>query len=376
MAKRVLIGFFLMISSVAFPGPSSAFVPTELSGTIDNIYNADFTTAARNINAYITAHPDDPAGYLLRGMLGEWDQVVNNKRKANNPAIQLDYERANDRALMALEKDPENVSKMVMLGNTYMYMAKKLVDDGHKMQGGFALKKAKELMLGVIAKEPENEDAYMALGVFNYFSANVPSGFKFLANLLGFNGDEAKGIDFLKRATERENLTRGDAGYLLVYIYDEKEKNYAEALNYNALLKQRYPNNPAFQYETGEIDFRQKKYADSRVAFDQYFAFCQGKPGGFCNNKYNFLAHYFIAWGYIEENNLAAAKPHLDIAVKINDGQYADRNVDLDLWNAMILQEAGDVAAAKSLYQKVVDNKSQNPQAAGKAIQALKTLGG
>lgn len=309
-------------------------------------------------------------------MRSEWDQIINNKRRALNPQILADYEKANDLALAAYETDMENVDKTVMLGNTYMYIAKKLVDNGSKMRGGFALKKAKDLMLKAIAKDPNNEDAYMALGVFNYFSANVPSGFKYLASILGFNGDETKGLDYLKRAAEQQNIAQGDAGSLLVYIYDDKEKNYPAAMQYNDIMKSRYPDNPTFQYNSGEIMFRQKKYPASRDEFAKFRAFCDGKPKGFCNDKYLYLSHYFMTWGFIEEKNYVEAKTHLELAVKLNDGQYPDRNVDLDLWSGKIAARDGDRAKAMEYFQKVQQNKSKNQRAWRQAQKEMAALGG
>ena len=46
------------------------------------------------------------------------------------------------------------------------------------MQAANTLKKAKKIMEGVVAKEPGNADAYFAIGMFNYFAENVPSGLK------------------------------------------------------------------------------------------------------------------------------------------------------------------------------------------------------
>lgn len=375
LKKAALIAVTTSALVLAKAMPAEASLPPALSGVATQIYNADFAAAGASINSYISSKPKDPSGYLLRGMLSEWDQIINNKRKALNPKILADYQKANDLALTAYEADPENVEKMVLLGNTYMYVAKKLVDNGSKMSGGFALKKAKNLMLQAIAKDPENEDAYMALGVFNYFSANVPSGFKFLAGVLGFNGDEAKGLDYLKRAAEQPNLTQGDAGFLLVYVYYDKEKDYAAAERYNDIMKARYPDNPTFQYHTGELVFRQKKYQASRDEFAKFWTFCDGKPKGFCNDKYLFLSHYFMTWGYAQEKNYAAMKSHLELAIKLNDGQYEDRNVDLDLWAGVLAARDGDKAKAMESFKKVQANKTKNQRAWAQAQKEMTALG-
>jgi tetratricopeptide (TPR) repeat protein len=353
---------------------ANAAMPAELAQAVEQIYNVKFESARATVNTYINRTPRDPAGYIVRGMLNEWDQVVNNKKKALNAIIMADYQKAVDFGEQALEKSPEDAGKMIMLGNAHMYLAKKYVDNGSKMRGGGELKKAKELMLAAIAKDPNNYDAYMALGVFNYFSANVPSGFKWLAALLGFNGNKADGFNYLKKATENKNITQGDAGFLLVYIYSVKEKNYGAALQYNTMLKTRYPDNPAFQYETGELLFHQKNYAQSISTATNFLGFCKSKGQGYCSKKYLFMANHVIAKSYFKQGNIAVIKPFVDEAIKHNEDQYKDRTVDLDLWQGFLAKEKGDKAKADEFFRKVEAHKSENGeawQAAEKEIAAL-----
>lgn len=312
---------------------AQAKLPNELGVALNQIYNAQFHRAKATINTYMKSNPQDPAGYLLRGMANEWDQVVNNKRKANNSMILADYEKANQLAKKALESDQGNLDKKVMLGNTYMYLAKKKVDMGNKMRGGFDLKEAKNIMMDVIAKDPNNYDAYMALGVFNYFSANVPSSFKWLASLLGFNGNAAKGIQYLQKAASNKNLTQGDAGFLLVYIAEQKQKNYQKAFQYNEALRRRWPNNPDFQYESGELLFRAKKIDESRKRLNEFLAWCEKRS---CHQKYKYLANYFLTWGHIEQNNYKEAKKYLEVAKKLDTKQYNDRTADMEKWTQLV----------------------------------------
>lgn len=368
---------FALVASVFVFGiqrPAKAAMPAELAQAVEQIYNVKFESARATVNTYINRTPRDPAGYIVRGMLNEWDQVVNNKKKALNAIIMADYQKAVDFGEQALEKSPEDAGKMIMLGNAHMYLAKKYVDNGSKMRGGGELKKAKELMLAAIAKDPNNYDAYMALGVFNYFSANVPSGFKWLAALLGFNGNKADGFNYLKKATENKNITQGDAGFLLVYIYSVKEKNYGAALQYNTMLKTRYPDNPAFQYETGELLFHQKNYAQSISTATNFLGFCKSKGQGYCSKKYLFMANHVIAKSHFKQGNIAVIKPFVDEAIKYNEDQYKDRTVDLDLWQGFLAKEKGDKAKAEEFFRKVEAHKSENGeawQAAEKEIAAL-----
>lgn len=368
--------FTLMVCVFVFgtKGPAQAAMPADLAQAVEQIYNVKFESARTTINTYINRTPRDPAGYIVRGMLNEWDQVVNNKKKALNSTIMSDYQKAVEYGAQALEQDPDDAGKMIMLGNAHMYLAKKHVDNGSKMRGGGELKKAKELMLAAISKDPNNYDAYMALGVFNYFSANVPSGFRWLATLLGFNGNKADGFNYLKKATENKNITQGDAGFLLVYIYSVKEKNYAAALQYNTMLKTRYPDNPAFQYETGELLFHQKNYAQAISTATSFLGFCKSKGQGYCSKKYLFMANHVIAKSHFKQGHIAVIKPFLDEAIKHNEDQYKDRTVDLDLWQGFLAKEKGDKAKAEEFFHKVEAHKGDNSEAWQMAEKELTAL--
>lgn len=359
-----IVAVFVFIAIVFTAALSHAGVSPQLLTAVNHIYNADFSQAGGIINSFIAANPNDPAGYLLRGMAKEWDQVTNNKRGALNSSIMADYEKANSLAEAALTAAPDNLDKKIMLGNTFMYVAKKQVDQGHKFRAGNTLKRAKEIMIEVIEKNPNAYDAYFALGVFNYFAENVPSGLKWLAALLGFKGNKAKGFEYIKKAAENPNLTQGDAAFMLVYIYEDKEHQYETARRYNDLLIAKYPNNPAFQYETGEIVHHAgKPPAEIRTSFEGFLGFCAGKPKGFCNNKYIFLSNYYIAGTFMDEKKYNEAKKHIDAAIPVNDGQYKGFNVDLDLWQGLIAKQAGKKEDAAAFFKKVEENQKNNRNA-------------
>jgi tetratricopeptide (TPR) repeat protein len=241
-----------------------------------------------------------------------------------------------------------------MLGNTYMYVAKKQVDTGHKMGGGNTLKKGKDIMLEVIAKNPNAYDAYFALGVFNYFAENVPSGLKWLAALLGFKGNKTVGMEYIRKAADNPNLTQGDAAFLLTYIYEEKEHQYDTASRYNGLLIEKYPNNPAFRYEAGNISYHAKKYDNARQLHTEFLAFCKTKAAGFCNAKYIFLANYDIASSYITEKKFAEAKPYIDAAIASGEKQYKGFSIDLDLYQGLIAKNSGKKDDALAFLGEVV----------------------
>ncbi|MBF0105623.1 MAG: DUF3808 domain-containing protein [Deltaproteobacteria bacterium] len=332
--KKMFYSFCLFILFF-YSFAAMAGISPELLGAVDHIYNGSFSTAKTTIDSHIAAHPDDPAGYILKGIANEWYQVVRNKGKALNTAIMEDYQKARELATTALEKDKANLELKALLGNAYMYIAKKQLDGGHKVQAGASLKKSKELMLEVVAKDPNNVQAYFAIGLFNYFAAEVPAGFKWLAMLLGFNGDSEKGLSYIKKAITAPNLSQGDALFMLIYIYSQKRGDYKSALVYASQLYNKYPDNHVFLFDLAEMQHRTKDKINARANFTKFFQCCEKNPS-YCNQKYTFLANYFMTWSYMDDKDHENAKKYIGEAVKLNTKKYKDRTADLEKWGAMI----------------------------------------
>jgi len=278
----------------------------------------------------MASHPNDPMGYLMRGITNEWYQLVKNKPGLNNSILD-DYTKAKDLAETALASNPNNLDLQVTLGNAYMYMAKKYLDAGKKLKAGNTLKKAKKIMLEVIEQDPNKSEAYFAIGMFNYFADNVPPGFKWLAALLGFSGDRAKGIEYIKKAASASHLTQGDAQFMLYYIYSRKEVNYPIAQTYAEQLHKTYLNNPIFTFNLAEMKLRNKDYEESRALFGHFMQFCAQSEKQ-CSPKYNFLSNFFMAWSYMLQHKNDEAKPYVIKARELDTKSYKDRTEQIEKW--------------------------------------------
>lgn len=331
---KKLINALLFLTLATWSSGGVAKTPSELLGAVENIYAANFGAARSTISAYLAAHPDESYGYLLRGMTNEWDQLLNNKGSRLDANIMADYEKARQLAETKLDADPDNNDKKIDLANALIYVAKKQIDQGHKIQSGTALKKASSLMQDVIEKDPANAEAYFAIGLFNYFADNVPSGFKWLAAILGFRGDRNKGLSYIQKAATAPSLTQGDAKFMLVYIYSQKESNYAQALVYARELNARYPANIVFLFDHAEMLFRTKKITEARERFARFFESCSARQAQ-CPQKYEFLANYFVAWSYMDEKNHAMAKKFLESAIRLDTKKFKDRTADLKKWTQL-----------------------------------------
>lgn len=312
------------LSNVAAPPPVDPVV-----SLISTIFRGNFAQAKALADVFIVNKPQDPMGYLLRGMANDWMQVVADK--SIDEAIMADYQKAVELARGLVQGSPGNLDYQVLLGNSLMYAAKKHVDMGSKMKAGQVLKESSKIMESVIARDPSRDDAFFAIGMFNYFADNVPSGFKLLAALVGIKGDGEKGLSYIQKAAQSPTLTQMDAQYILFYIYSQKQGRYELAYNQAASLFQTYPENPLFWFDLAEMQMRTKKFAESHVLFDKFLKHCDAAPDR-CRQKHRYLANFFNAWGYIDTNQYDLAKPFAIKAHELDTKVYKDRTKQIKGW--------------------------------------------
>ena len=372
MLKSVMTGLMLLLS---VPALAQMANPT-IQRAIQLTYNAKFAEAESLLNGYIASNPQDPRGYIARGTSRDWKQMVENLKGKNDSQVISDYETANKMAFLLWNKDQGNIDKMVNLGNSYLFQARKWIDLKKTTRAGLVLKKCRKHMEEAIAKDPNRWDAYLAIGAFNFYAANIPPGLQILASLIGITGNESLGLKQLGQAASNNHWLQSDTLFLLSYAYGQTKKNYGGALTYLNRLNGMYPNNPHFIFLKGEYAYRAKNFAASRADFAKLFQFCDSKPKGSCGKHYLFLAHYFLAAGYNKEGNDLAGEKDVERAMELNENQFPDRTGYLHYFHGMVLKAEGKKKKAIEAFEKCIAAPGGNPQAKKKAKEELATLGG
>lgn len=341
-----------------------------LHKAMDLAYNAQFDQAKGVLNSYIAGHPGDPLGYIVRGTALDWEQLVTGK-KTENQAL-ADYQLANKQAFLIWEKDEENIDKMVTLGNSYLFLSKKWMDLKKKSRAGLILKKCQKHMEEAIRRDPKRWDAYLAIGIFNFYAANIPPGLQFIASLLGISGDEATGIRQLQNTANNPNLFQNHALFILTHAFGQQKKNYGMVKPYLDRLIARFPGNPHFIFLMGEYAYRGKQPAASRAPFNMLFNFCRTHS---CNPRYLFMANYLLAAGYVEEEKMTDAWPYVEEASRLNTDQFKDRTIRLHYYRGVVLNAQGKTSAALKEFEFVRANQGKNPKAWELTKKELKKMG-
>ncbi len=331
--NRIRILFLTLGLMVAGVSRATSTDPQILSAR-DAIYSGNFSGAEQILSAYNGTHPDDPYYHILHGILLDWKQITKGKYRAYDKKIFEHFDKARSLAEMAVEEDHNNIQKKVTFAHALMYLSKKMIDMGQNFRAGGYLKRAKDIMVYVQMNDPSNPEVDLPLGVFYYFSANVPKNLKWAASLLGFSGDRQKGIAYLQKAAAYDNFSQIDAQYLLAYTLHKYEKDFAQAQAYSDKLQKKYPANPEFQWSHAEIALNKKDYADALARLKKFDAFCETQK---CAERYAFISHYHQFDAYKNLDDMQNAGLQIDLALKKDTGQENGRIVNLHYQAARLL---------------------------------------
>lgn len=243
--------FIFLIAATSF-----ANSPLNTNGADHQIifwtFNHQFEQAEKLIEEKISEKPNVPKYYFLKVVteslkqLAESDQFnfeerFEYRRKKNLELIKYTeevMERFDD-----IEMTPEN---KYYLANLYGYLGRMYALDRSFMSAFNNANKGKDLVRELVEEYPDLYDAYLLLGMFEYYADRLGGVTEFFAGLLGFSGDRTRGLEYLKIAQQKGQLTKPMAEFILGETYFTQEDNPFQAYGYFNLLIKKYPNNKDF----------------------------------------------------------------------------------------------------------------------------------
>jgi predicted Zn-dependent protease len=114
------------------------------------------------------------------------------------------------------------------------------------------------LSLAALRLDPQLTDAYMGVGLYNYFVDTLPTIVKLLRFLIALPGGSRElGLEQLSWAAQKGDVTRADAKFQLAKDYSRSsEKQYAKSLNLFQEFEREYPHNPLWPLLAADLECR------------------------------------------------------------------------------------------------------------------------
>ena len=232
------------------------------------MYNLQFDQAHRIFQQWETANPQDalgPASDAAAYLFSEFDRMHilqseffsdnDNFLKMHKPEPDPATKAAFDKALASAREleatgGPDALFATVLthgLDSDYLALIEK-----RYFAALSETKQARESAEKLLAAQPNNYDAYMAIGVENYLLSLKPAPVRWLLRMNGAETDKQIGIDKLRITAEKGHYLLPFARLLLA-VADLRDHNREAARQELAWLAAQYPSNQLFRQELAKV---------------------------------------------------------------------------------------------------------------------------
>lgn len=254
-SKKVTFLIILCLQ-IIFSSLNAGSVPARLDSLIlqgkEYLYKFNIRSAQQTFETTIHAYPDYPHGYFYQAYLTliifSQDMTNDSLAAELDKQIEISVDRANqykDKVSKDDEKVPRQTDAKFYLGVSNGLRAINSVVDRNYFGGYWSGRKAKYYLESVIKENPNYIDAYLGLGIFHYYVGLLPGIIKFIAGILGFEGDKEKGRYEVLLTSQSGHYFKVEAyltfNIIRYFLEGDKQHSVQKIME----LHRRYPSNAA-----------------------------------------------------------------------------------------------------------------------------------
>jgi tetratricopeptide (TPR) repeat protein len=216
--------------------------------------------------------PDSPLGYVLEANATWWKIYYSSANLidpdvfdvANMEATPYDS-HFEDLDRVAIHKAEARVRAhhdlaRSLLYEGFAYALRARLDGLHDrdLPTARAGKKMRALLLQALELDPTLTDAYLGIGIYNYFVDTLSSIVKFLSIFIGLpGGSRTEGLRQLQLCADKGELAGPEAKFYLAKDYSRNsERQYEKSIRLFGELRQEFPHNPLWPMLIGSLHLR------------------------------------------------------------------------------------------------------------------------
>jgi tetratricopeptide (TPR) repeat protein len=157
------------------------------------------------------------------------------------------------------------------LGMAYALEARLEGMRGHDLPAARASKKMRAALLEAVANDPELNDAYLGMGIYNYFVDTLPTIVKIIRWFIGLpGGDREIGLEQIERTASKGDLARAEAEFYLAKDFSrDYEGEYSRSLQLFQELAREYPRNGLWTLLIASLEIRLGQVAEGEALYRQ-----------------------------------------------------------------------------------------------------------
>lgn len=247
---KYYILFFIFICGTL--SASSADITSNDMKILNYAFNFEFDKAEHLLKQNFEREPESLKNHylyinthLLKVIPATDEQPFRNKKAVKDSLHKILINYA-EKVVEKYEDKELTIDEKYYLGSIYGFLGRMYGIEGSWMSAFSSGKAGKNMLEEIIEIDPQYADAYLLLGILNYYADRLGGVVGFVAGVLGLSGDREIGIQYLKLAEERGELASSQAAMLLVELFSRLEQNTFDALPYFEKLVKRYPKNSHF----------------------------------------------------------------------------------------------------------------------------------
>ncbi len=268
LASTLLI--VVLASGSAAPGPRGVPDKPQLDACFRLMYELKFETARSQIDDYQKTSPSDALGAVAEAASFLFEQFnhkgvltskffldddrllggIEGTPDARLSAAFLDaIQRGRRLALASLDVNPQDPEALLALTLTYGMQADfQAVIERRQMASLSLIRRAEDVARDLLKVQPDNGDAYVALGMANYIIGSMPGYKRFFLRLGGIKGSRERGVEQLQVAATRGHYLKPLAKAILA-LAAERENQPERARRLFSDSNREFPDNAVFARE-------------------------------------------------------------------------------------------------------------------------------
>jgi|SRR5690554_1816707 len=254
---KVKVLFILLIPSFfsfeIFPQDNEPYKKTILKG-LEYSYHFQWEKAEKTFRDLIKKHPERPEGYHFLSSIFAW-YYLSSKNKTDLDSFVVYSNLAIDKGSNELDKYPEDDYLHYLIGSNYSYRAIVFAAAKNYIDAVWSGKKSDSYLNDALEINPENYDAYLGLGLFNFAAGQTPTALKWALKLAGINGNIETGLEQIKLAADKGFYSKVEAQY----YYSQIVTDYHLASEVLSPLVKKYPENILFSYSLAALKIKERE---------------------------------------------------------------------------------------------------------------------
>jgi tetratricopeptide (TPR) repeat protein len=252
---------------------------------INKLMDGDFDAATEIFHQIQKSDPESPLGYLLEADANWWKIYLTEANlidpdvfEALSEAVtpyDADFKRLDELAVRKAEthilKHQDEARNYFYEGLGYGLRARLEALRDHALGTARAGKKLRHLSLAALKLDPNLNDAWFGVGLYNYFEDTLPTYVKMLRFLILLpGGDRHVGLRQIQQAMEKGQLVNSEARFHLAKNYSRSiDRQYARSLELLHQMQQQYPHNPLWKLLAGSIELRMEHVKEGETLYRQ-----------------------------------------------------------------------------------------------------------